>query len=197
MALIIENLTKKFDKKVIFDNFSYTFSDTGIYVIVGKSGIGKTTLFRIISGLDTKYKGSVKGADRSNVSYAFQEYRLFENLNAKDNVIFASFSKYDESAEKQAIELLKRLNFTEGDLELFPDSMSGGMKQRVSLARAILRKSDILLLDEPTKELDTQLRKIIRDIILEESKKRLIIIISHEDEDELIENAVILDLNQN
>ena len=85
MSLIIKNLKKNFGRKIIFDNFSYSFNDTGIYALTGESGIGKTTLLRIIACLDKDFSGSIEAPKK--VSVAFQEHRLFPNLSALDNLI--------------------------------------------------------------------------------------------------------------
>ena len=177
--LVINNLTKKFDKKKIFDNFSYEFSNKGIYAIVGESGVGKTTLLRIISGLDKNYKGSVLGGGIGNVSFSFQEYRLFDQLNAIENIVFSVYDRKTEAEYNSASKLLLQLGFNADDFLLYPSELSGGMKQRISLARAILKDSPILLLDEPTKELDENNSKIVREIIKAESQKRLVILVTH------------------
>jgi len=178
MALRIINLSKNFGEKKIFDGLSYEFSDKGLYALVGDSGIGKTTLLRLISGLDKKYKGEIFGGGFANVSYSFQEYRLFPSLTAIGNVVEASGASY-ESAE----EMLLYFGFTKEDMKLFPSELSGGMKQRASLARAILKKCPILLLDEPTKELDSDLKAKLYNLISEESKSRLVIFVTHSNED--------------
>ena len=179
MALEIRNFTKKFAEKIIFDNFSYSFEKSGVYTITGESGIGKTTLLRAIAGLDTDYTGDIEGGGMGKVSFAFQEYRLFPALDALQN---ASISHKTKSNIK-AKELLTRLGFTETDMKKHPDELSGGMKQRVSLCRAFLKNTPILLLDEPTKELDRGLCEVIYEIICELSKERLIIVVTHSDED--------------
>jgi ABC-type sugar transport system ATPase subunit len=83
MPLAIKNLTKSFGDKVIFENFNYIFSDNGIYVLVGNSGRGKTTLLRMIAGLDKNFSGEIT---KVQAAYAFQEYRLFPALNALENI---------------------------------------------------------------------------------------------------------------
>ena len=183
MMLEIKNLTKGFDDKILFENFSYIFSDKGIYAITGESGIGKTTLLRIIAGLDKDYSGEVINGGIGRVSVAFQEYRLFPQLSAIDNLIFAISPKKDEAVYEKCKKMLISLGFSETDTELLPAELSGGMKQRVSLARALLFDAPILLLDEPTKELDRLNADIVRSIISAEAKKRLVILVSHNDED--------------
>ena len=181
MNLSIKNITKAFGEKKIFDGFSYDFSDRGIYAVCGESGTGKTTLLRIISGLDKNFSGTVEGGGLKNVSVSFQEYRLFPALSALDNVIVPNDT--NETANKNAVEILLRLGFEKDELQKLPHELSGGMKQRVSLARALLKKAPILLLDEPTKELDSALREEVYNVILDEAKRRLVIIVTHHAED--------------
>ena len=140
MSLKIDNLSKSFGKKDIFKNFSYEFSSTGIYLITGDSGVGKTTLLRIISGLDKTFTGQISNGGISNVSCVFQEYRLFPHLTAVENVMTA-VNDEDESTLQKAKALLSELAFSDEDMKLFPSELSGGMKQRVSLARALFLPS--------------------------------------------------------
>ena len=183
MSLIIKNLTKKFDDKTIIDNLSYEFPDHGVVAITGESGIGKTTLLRIISGLEKNYDGEVLGSGFSNVSFAFQEYRLFSNLSALDNVIFAISDTKNEAVVKKAKDMLLSLGLKESDFDLFPGELSGGMKQRVSLARAFLKDAPTLLLDEPTKELDKENITLLTAVIQKISEGRLVVIVTHSLED--------------
>ena len=189
MSLKIANLSKKFGEKTIFDGFSYEFSDCGIYAITGESGRGKTTLLRMIAGLDKKFKGEIFGGGFDNVSFCFQEYRLFPQLSAIENV-----SEVCGVSIKEAEKMLLKLGFMSTDLSLRPDEISGGMKQRVSLARAFLKKSPILLLDEPTKELDEALKSVLYSVIEEESKSRLVIFVSHNKSDIQALNPVVINL---
>lgn len=182
MNLSIKNLHKHFSKKNVFDNFSFDFSETGLYLLRGGSGIGKTTLLRMIAGLDKDFVGKIEGGGFERVSYAFQEYRLFPNLNVLENLLLA-FKDMSDADVIEAKNILFSLGFSEDELTLYPDELSGGMKQRVSLCRAFLKKSPILLLDEPTKELDRPLREKIYEIILRISKERLVILVTHSDDD--------------
>lgn len=176
MCLKLSNLSKAFDNRVILDNFSYSFSKTGLYVITGESGSGKTTLLRIISGLDQEYGGTVENGGIENVSFMFQEYRLFPTLSAVKNASIGQKSPITDDATK----LLKRLGFLDEDLKKKPHHLSGGMRQRVSFARAVLTDSPILLLDEPTKELDVDTASIMLEVIKEESQRRLVIAVTHD-----------------
>ena len=183
MNLKISSVTKYFDKKCIFKDFSYGFSDNGIYALRGESGIGKTTLLRMIAGLDKDYTGSIEGGGIGRVGMAFQEYRLFPQLSALENVVFAISDGKDEAVFENSKRILFSLGFNEADMSLLPNELSGGMKQRVSLARAFLSDYPILLLDEPTKELDEKNSSLVREIIKEISKSKLVIIVSHNEED--------------
>ena len=187
--LEIKNLSKSFDGKTLFGNFNLSFKDKGVYAIVGESGIGKTTLLRMIAGLDNDYTGEIVGGGVEKVSFAFQEYRLFPWLSAIDNVIFAISDRKDEAVYKKAYDMLLTLGFSENDMNLTPSELSGGMKQRVSIARAMLFDRPILLLDEPTKELDPVNSDIVRSLIIEESRRRLVILVTHRQEDVSLLNA--------
>ena len=176
VSLVIENLCKKFSEKVIFENFSYDFPQKGICVLVGKSGRGKTTLLRIISGIDKEYTGSVVA---DTASYAFQEYRLFPVLTALENVTKILWKKPTEQQRLAAEAILRTLGFSDSDMALYPNALSGGMKQRVSLCRAFLAETKLLLLDEPFKELDNALCEQLRVLLKNEAEKRLIILTAH------------------
>ncbi len=177
----VENLNKSFGEKTLFRDFSYNFTSPAIYAITGESGCGKTTLLRIISGLDTDYSGSIITSGK--ISFCFQEHRLFPTLTALENISEVLYENPSEYNVKQASDFLLSLGLTENDLSLYPRQMSGGMKQRVSIARALLSEADVLLLDEPTKELDSHHREIVRNELRRLSEDKLIILVTHSDED--------------
>ena len=195
MSLTIRNLTKSFDKKTLFRDFTHSFEQKGIYAVTGDSGAGKTTLLRIIAGLDKNYSGIVRGGGAFRVSYCFQEHRLFPALSAFDNVFKVSFKEQNKENKKRTLDILHRMNFSDADMLLKPDELSGGMRQRVAFARAILKKSDILLLDEATKELDSELTNTVLEIISEESQKRLVIFVTHKAEEIKKLNAKTIKIN--
>ncbi len=194
MNLELINLKKSFENKVLFENLSFKFSSTGIYAILGESGVGKTTLLRMIAGLDKIYEGEIKGGGVKNTSIAFQEHRLFPTLTALENAYLPNGDQNDLNLVNKAESLLLDLGFSVPDLYLRPTELSGGMRQRVSLARAFLRNAPILILDEPTKELDLDLRKKIYKYILRESQNRLVLIVSHNTEDFDNLNAVKINI---
>ena len=192
MNIVINNLNKAFDKKIIFSSFSYTFTENSIYVIEGDSGIGKTTLLRIIAGLDTDFDGEVLGGGIDNCSFMFQEYRLFPTANALENVLLSR--PKENRDEYEAISLLKKLGFTEEEMYQTPDMLSGGMKQRVSFVRAVYSDRPIILLDEPTKELDTTLADKMLEMIKELAKEKTIILVSHNPTEHILANATLIKL---
>lgn len=183
MSLSIKNLSKAFGNKVIFSSFSYEFPDSGIFALSGDSGIGKTTLLRIIAGLDKDYLGEVVGGGIGRVSIAFQEHRLLPSLSALENVVFAVSDTKCEAVLRKANNLLNSLGISESDASLSSEELSGGMRQRVSLARAFIKEASVLLLDEPTKELDEGNAEAVRRMILELSKSSLVIMATHNSED--------------
>ena len=176
--LQINSLSKKFDEKVLFANLTYTF-EKGIYLIKGESGRGKTTLLRMIAGLDTDFDGEILGGGPRNVSVSFQEYRLFEHLNAIENVTVI-FEKNDTGSMEKAKNTLDALGISGKDQLLSPSEMSGGMKLRVSIARALCKDAPILLLDEPSRELNTEFIQKIADILNERKNLQTIIIVTHD-----------------
>ena len=181
--ITIENLSKSFDEKVLFRDFSFSFADTGIYVLTGESGAGKTTLLRMIAGLDTDFDGVISGGGIQKTSVCFQEHRLFPTLTALKNVELVSFERKTDNSELISRQMLSKLGFSDEDMLLYPSELSGGMRQRVALARAVLRTSPVLLLDEPTKELDPLHAKMALDVIAKEGERRLVIMVTHKSED--------------
>ena len=177
MSLVIKNLNKSFAEKKIFKDFSYSFDERGVYALTGESGIGKTTLLRMIAGLDKGYEGKISCA--GSVSLAFHEDRLFPVLTALENVVFAISDTKNEAVIADAKNMLASLGIIEKDFNLMPSELSGGMKQRVSLARAFLKDAPILLLDEPTGELDEDNAALVREIIKSEGERRLVILVTH------------------
>ena len=191
----LKDITKSFGKQSVLCGLSLEFNHTGLYIIKGPSGSGKTTLLRIIAGLDNDFTGEVTGAGISNCSYAFQEHRLFPAASAFDNV-FAVTRGSDSERTKCAMDALISVGFDPEDFEKLPSELSGGMKQRVSLARAIAADKPILLLDEPTKELDQALRSKLQKLFIELSKKKLIIAVTHLEDDITALSDKIIDLSQ-
>lgn len=171
MSIIIKNLSFAYDGKEIFKNFSKEFESGVYYSLSAPSGKGKTTLFRLIAGLEKAQSGAldVKGG----VSYMFQEDRLFENLTVFENLNLVT-------CEKSLIEeTLKDLNLFD-ERHAFPDELSGGMKRRIALARALLYPAENILLDEAFTGMDDKTKTLALDLILKTCKGKTLIIASHD-----------------
>ncbi len=194
MSLSINIKEKCFGDKTVLSSLALDFPDTGLFLIAGKSGVGKTTLLRIISGLDNEFSGEVIGGGIKNTSFAFQEYRLFPQLSALENITLVSYNNAKDEEIQRAKDLLLSLGFSEDEFSFLPAELSGGMKQRIAFIRAILKDSPILLLDEPTKELDSNLQAEMIKIIKAEAKKRLVIMVSHLNEDKYFEFDKVIHL---
>jgi len=183
MDIELKSVTKKYHDKVIFDSLTFTFKENQITCLMGPSGIGKTTLMRMIASL-TDYEGEITPVD--GISYIFQEPRLIDNLTVYENLDYVIKRIYKEKKEREEIvdniltkmELINYKNY-------YPKELSGGMAQRVSIARAFIFPSSLLIMDEPFKEIDATLKeKIIKEFLnlLKENKKTVIYITHDIDE---------------
>ena len=178
--ICVKNLTCSYEQKTIFDNFDVTFEQGKINVILGGSGVGKTTLLNAIAGIKS-YEGQIEGCE-GGVSYIFQKDRLIPSISVYKNrdLILKGVVK-DKAERKRMIEQ------TAVDLEIsdvlksLPSEISGGQAQRVSMARAFLYPSDVMLLDEPFKALDTALKtRLIKQFAaLQEKKNKTVVFVTH------------------
>jgi len=162
-------LTKKFGNVIATDNLTLTFRDRRLTVIVGPSGCGKTTLLRLISGLEMPTKGSVYIGgelvndippwDR-NVAMVFQSYALYPHMSVFQNLAFPlEARKVPKDEIKRRVQQTAELLGISELLHRKPRELSGGQMQRVALGRAIIRKPDVFLMDEPLSNLDAKLRR--------------------------------------
>ncbi len=147
-AIICRNISKSFGEKQVLNGFNCKIPIGAVTVIRGASGCGKTTLLRIIAGLEKPDTGEVLGVDVNRISFLFQEDRLFPWLTAKQNVEVVIKENKD-----LATELLSALGL-KNELNSYPAQLSGGMCRRVAIARALAYDSDVLLLDEALRGLD-------------------------------------------
>ena len=170
----ISNLTKRFGEKVVFDNLSLEIKENQVTYIMGESGCGNTTLLRILSGLDKDYTGEIPVLD--SVSYVFQEPRLFPTLTVQKNVeIVGDLTEFTSEYALKLVEL-------QDEKLSFPNTLSGGMKMRVALARAIYHNKSVYLMDEPFSALDEEMKSRILPQIFTffAIKNKTVIIISHD-----------------
>jgi NitT/TauT family transport system ATP-binding protein len=170
-VIVFEHVSKRFDNLVVLEDFDLRIDRGEIVGIVGPSGVGKTTILKLITGIVIPDEGRVTVAD-GTVAYVFQEPRLLPWRTALDNVAVALRAKGvgKTEARAQASRWLERVGLN-GFERYHPEELSGGMAQRVSIARAFATEPRILLLDEPFSNMDAALKgsllSILQDMIKE------------------------------
>lgn len=179
--ITMENICKQYGDQRVLVDFSLTLQDGEKIAIMGESGRGKTTLLRIIAGLETVDSGVIGGFSKEDIAYVFQEPRLFDSLSVVKNLTIVS-KKSRRDAEKQAEELLCSVGL-EKDAFKYPDELSGGMKQRLALARAFMVDRPILLLDEPFSALDKDTREAMIAFVKERAQNKTVILVTHNSND--------------
>lgn len=174
----IENLDKAFGSNSVMKSFSLDVQPHGITCLIGPSGCGKTTLLNIIAGTLSPDGGAIKrnADEEGRTSYLFQEPRLLPWLTALENVAVVL-----EGDASEARNMLNEVGL-EDSLEKYPNELSGGMKQRVSMARAFLYPSRLLLMDEPFQNLDTKLKSDLLKVFakLWKQDERTVIWVTHD-----------------
>ena len=176
--LELKNISKKFKDRQILSDFNLTIEENKILAIVGPSGGGKTTLLRMLAGLEKIdsgkiiYNGESLPIDelekRNLLGFVFQDFQLFPHLTVLENLVLSPIKTMNmekNDAEKKGIELLEKLGL-EKQINNYPTSLSGGQKQRVALARAMMINPKIIGYDEPTSALDPELRLEVEKLIL-------------------------------
>ena len=178
--ITIKNLSVIYDDLVVFDSFNATFEKGKINVILGGSGVGKSTLIGSIAGL-VKHDGDIEGAD-GGISLIFQKDRLIPSISVFKNLdlVLKGIFRDKEERKNRIDEMLKILEI-EDCRDKRPTEISGGQAQRVALARAFLYPSEVLLMDEPFKALDTALRHRLFQWLfrLDEMSPKTLILVTH------------------
>lgn len=202
----LDNVTFTYPKgqEAVLDSLCLDVREGEFLCVIGESGCGKSTLLRLVAGLDNPQSGSVSvngkpvkgaGTDRTIV---FQQYSLFPWMNVKENVIFAmkKTGRFDrDEMEKRADFFLEKAGLGEHK-EKYPYQLSGGMRQRTAIARALAMDSPYLLLDEPFGALDTKIRKelqqLLRQLWSNSEEKKTVIFVTHDLEEAMIMGSRIV-----
>ncbi|MHC2181529.1 NitT/TauT family transport system ATP-binding protein [Paenibacillus sp. PvR052] len=208
----VKNLSKAFsvngNKVTVFDDFSYRINKGSFLSIVGPSGCGKSTLLKLISGLESPTKGDVFFQDRTisgppqGMIYVFQQYTksIFPWRTVIQNIEFG-LKSHKKVSKKEAHEKCMeyiRLVGLEGYENYFPSQLSGGMQQRVVIARALICEPDVLLMDEPFSAVDAMTRAILQELLLKiwETIPITILFVTHDVEEAVLLSSHIISLGK-
>ena len=178
----------------VIDKIDLNIPENKITVILGRSGCGKTTLLRLVAGLENFEQGEIIGVESKRKAYVFQEDRLMPWLDVKSNITFGIHkNEIDNSRINEIIETVGLEKF----YNAYPSQLSGGMKQRVSIARAFAYNPDFIMMDEPFSALDYFTREQMQNELLNIHKrlKCSILFVTHSIDEALIlgDNIVILE----
>lgn len=177
--IAFENVTFAYDEKKVLDSLSFSLKSGELLAVMGDSGCGKSTLLHLAAGLLKPKDGKIT-SDHARISYAFQEPRLLPWLTVRENLL-SVLSKDELSIGKERIPaILNGMGLSNVEF-LYPNELSGGMKSRVSLARALLYDGDLFLLDECFASLDEALRAELTESLRDQlkQKKKTAIFVTH------------------
>ena len=172
----ISGLCKSYEGKKVLDNFSCALPERGVVLVEGRSGAGKTTLMNILMGLREPDAGRITGMENRRVTAVFQENRLIENLSVMKNIRLACGRQATDAeiaAQLAAVGLA-------GEEKTIVSTLSGGMKRRVALVRAVMAPGDVLMLDEPFKGLDDQTKDMAVAYVRGHADGRLVLLVTHD-----------------
>ncbi len=198
MRLEIKDLHKKFGDLTLFSDFSIEFHEGTITSILGPSGCGKTTLLNIIGDVIKPDSGQLSGFSEKTISYIFQDPRLLPWKTVRENIDFVLGRDMPAEERKKITDQLIRLMELEDFAAYYPSKLSGGMRQRVSIARAFAYPSEIILMDEPLKGLDIKLKLSLIRIFsrMWQADKRTVIFVTHDVDEALLLGSDIIVLSR-
>lgn len=188
MTFNIKNINKTYGNKVIFRDFEIDFYRDKVNCIIGKSGCGKTTLLNIISGVIKSDIEDFETLERFKLSYIFQEDRLIQWLTVEENIKLIGKKYYDESVIDSVCDKYLELVDIGEYKKYYPQMLSGGIRQRVNIARAFICPSKVIIMDEPFKSIDAKNKKMIIERLKEifKKEKRTAIFVTHDIEEALL-----------
>lgn len=182
-SLSIRNLCHSFDKKLVLENINISLEQGQVMAIVGRSGCGKSTLLNLVADLLEADEGLINNGF-STTGILFQDTRLLPWKNTRDNIGWGMKAKGidKKSRNELATDLALEVGLSEGDLEKYPHELSGGMRQRVAMARSFAVKPELLLLDEPFSALDIGLKEDLYSLLISEIEQRelTVLFITHD-----------------
>lgn len=178
----ITNINKRYGEKIIFKDFQIGFYNNKINTIVGKSGCGKSTLLNIISGIMDNDTGDISETKELEVSYIFQDDRLIDWLSVEENIKLACNKKYNKKDIDNICDKYLNIVGIKEFKNYYPQMLSGGLRQRVNIARGLMYPSKVIIMDEPFKSIDIKNKKMIMEKIKEIQLKenRTIIFVTHD-----------------
>lgn len=206
-SVVLKHVKKIYDKKVVIDGVDLEIKDKEFIVLVGASGCGKSTILRMIAGLEEISDGEILIGDKKvnnihpkdrDIAFVFQSYALYPHMTVRENIAFGlKMRKVDKATiDKKVQEAAEILDLTEY-LDRRPKQLSGGQRQRVALGRAIVRNPKVFLMDEPLSNLDAKLRVQMRSEIkkLHEKLQTTFIYVTHDQTEALTmgDRIVVLD----
>ena len=205
MKVRIDNVTKKFGHTTAVSNFSAELKDGHLICLLGPSGCGKSTLLNMLCGIVPVTEGKIYFDDKDvtslppdqrNIGMVFQNYALYPHMTVAENISFPlEVLKVKKDERKAKVEEISKLVHVDNLLRRYPSELSGGQQQRVAIARAMVKKPQLLLMDEPLSNLDARLRLEMREEIRRIQKETGVttVFVTHDQEEAMsISDSILL-----
>ncbi len=205
MSIELRGVTKKFGEVVAVKNVAFSVREGELMALLGPSGGGKTTVLRMIAGLEMPTTGDIfirgqrvndLSVQQRNIGFVFQNYALFKNMNVSKNIAFGlKVKKWNKAESQERVAELVKLFGLEGLERRYPQQLSGGQRQRVAIARALAPKPSVLLLDEPFGAVDAKIRQELRDwmVTMHHDLNVTTVFVTHDQEEALeVANRIVI-----
>lgn len=182
-GIVVRDLTLRFGHSTVFEQLNFTLKSGDFTALLGASGVGKTSLLKIIAGLEKATSGTVQGSDglplTGRIAYMGQKDLLYPWLSVIDNITLSSRLRGEQADRQWAQHLLERVGLA-GQEDARPGALSGGMRQRAALARTLYQRQPVVLMDEPFSALDTLTRTTIQTLAAEVLARHTVLLITHD-----------------